>query len=57
MFCGKACNGKKSFINQILGERKAKEDVSYKIVTYSGKNHQINISDNLGFKVKKIIKN
>ena len=60
MFCGKACNGKRSFINQILGERKAKEDdslsVSYKVVTYSGQNLPINISDNLGFEVKKTVK-
>ena len=52
LFCGKAFTGKRSCINKILGERKAKKDeslsVSYKIVTYSGQNYPINQSDTLG---------
>lgn len=59
LVCGRAGTGKSSFINEILGERKAKEgeglSVSRKIVTYTLHNYPINISDTPGFESDKTV--
>ena len=55
---GRTSTGKSSFMNQFLGERKAKEgvnlSVSYKIVIYGCQNNSINIRDTSGFEYEKI---
>ena len=53
LVCGRAGTGKSTFINEFLGNRKAKEgeglSVTHKIVTYSHQKYPINISDTPGF--------
>ena len=53
LVCGRAGTGKSSFINNLLGERKAKEgeglSVTHKIITYTLNDFPITISDTPGF--------
>ena len=61
LICGRAGTGKSTFINQFLGERKAKEgeglSVTHKIVTYGHPKYPINISDTPGFENEETVKN
>jgi len=60
LVCGRAGTGKSSFINEFLGNRKAKEgeglSVTHKIITYSHQKYPINISDTPGFEDEKTLK-
>ena len=60
LVCGRAGTGKSSFINNLLGERKAKEgeglSVTHKIVTYTLKDFPIIISDTPGFENDETVK-
>lgn len=60
LVCGRAGTGKSSFINNLLGERKAKEgeglSVTHKIVSYMLKDFPIIISDTPGFENNETVK-
>ncbi len=60
LVCGRAGTGKSSFINNLLGERKAKEgeglSVTHKIVSYMLKDFPIIISDTPGFENDETVK-
>ena len=60
LVCGRAGTGKSSFINNLLGERKAKEgeglSVTHKIVTYTLNDFPIIISDTPGFENDETVK-
>ena len=60
LVCGRAGTGKSSFINNLLGERKAKEgeglSVTHKIVSYMVKDFPIIISDTPGFENDETVK-
>lgn len=53
LICGRAGTGKSTFINEFLGNRRAKEgeglSVTHKIVTFCHEKYPINISDTPGF--------
>ena len=61
LVCGRAGTGKSSFINELLGNRKAKEgeglSVTHNIVTYCHPKYPINISDTPGFEDDKTLSN
>ena len=60
LVCGRAGTGKSSFINNLLGERKAKEgeglSVTHKIISYTLKDFPIIISDTPGFESDETVK-
>jgi GTP-binding protein EngB required for normal cell division len=61
LVCGRAGTGKSSFINEFLGNRKAKEgeglSVTHNIVTYCHPTYPINISDTPGFEDEQTLSN
>ena len=59
LICGKSGTGKSTFINKILGERKAKEgeglSVTHKIVRFTHPDYPINFHDTPGFEDEKTV--
>ena len=60
LVCGKSGTGKSTFINKILGERKAKEgeglSITHKIVRFTHPNFPLNIHDTPGFENEQTVK-
>lgn len=60
LVCGKSGTGKSTFINKILGERKAKEgeglSITHKIVRFTHPNFPLNFHDTPGFEDEQTVK-